>query len=252
MIAVDNVSYTYPEGTRALSGVDLRVRDGENLLIAGPNGSGKSTLAYHLNGLLLPTKGEVLVKGVPTRGNEKHARLHVGMVFQNPDDQIVGNTVREDVAFGPENLGLPRSEVEERVEEAMETMELRDFEDKSPHLLSGGQKRRVSIAGVLAMRPECLVLDDPLAGLDLGAAASVFRELAKLGERGYTIVTLSHRLERLWRLADRIIVLNEGRIVRMGTPSELFSDGVEGLGIGMPASWMVLRALCGEMNFRKG
>lgn len=248
MIETKNLSYTYPDGTRALSNIDLHIRSGETVLIAGPNGSGKSTLARHFNALLLPTEGEVLVEGVPTHRDELRARLLVGMVFQNPDDQIVGTTVGSDIAFGPENLGLSTHEIEERVEEAIHLMGLEELRDRSPHLLSEGQKRKVAIAGVLAMRPECLVLDDPLSGLDLPSISSLTHELTKLKERGYTIVFLSHRMEGLWRLANRLMIMNGGRIVEEGAPSELLLEGIGRYGIGEPASWKALRALRGRID----
>lgn len=251
MIRTKNLSYTYPNGTLALTNINLHIQSGETLLIVGPNGSGKSTLARHFNALLLPTKGEVLVEGIPTHRDELHARLLVGMVFQNPDDQIVGNTVSNDIAFGPENLGLSVHEIDERVNEAIHVMGLEELRNQSPYLLSEGQKRKVAIAGVLAMRPECIVLDDPLSGLDQPSISSLTHELTKLKERNYTIIFLSHRTQGLWRLADRLMIMNEGRIVKEGVPSNILQDGIRRYGISEPSSWKALRALRGQIDIEE-
>lgn len=243
MIEVENLSFRYPDGTQALSHVDLNIRSGEMVLIAGPNGSGKTTLARHFNALYLPTEGSVLVKGVPTYQDELHARLHVGMVFQNPDDQIVGSTVEKDIAFGPENLGLSPSEIRERVDEAIEITGISDLRDKSPYLLSEGQKRRVAIAGVLAMKPECIIFDEPLSGLDLPSRTSLIDELAKLKGLGYTLVVLCTDLEDVWCLADRLVLMRDGSIVKEGKPSELILEGVENHGVREPVIFKLFRAL---------
>lgn len=243
MIEVENLSFRYPDGTRALSHVHLNIQSGETVLIAGPNGSGKTTLARHFNALYLPTEGSVRVKGVPTHQDELHARLHVGMVFQNPDDQIVGSTVENDIAFGPENLKLSPSDVGERVEEAIQIMRLNDLRDRSPHLLSEGQKRRVAIAGVLAMKPECIVFDELLSGLDLPSRTSLIDELIKLKGLGYTLVVLCTDLEDIWCLADRLVIMRNGSIVKKGNPSKLILKGVESHGVREPVIFKLFRSL---------
>lgn len=243
MIDVEDLSFRYPDGTLALSHVHLNIQSGETVLIAGPNGSGKTTLARHFNALYLPTEGSVRVKGVPTNQDEFHARLHVGMVFQNPDDQIVGSTVENDIAFGPENLKLSPSEVGERVEEAIQIMGLSDLKNRSPHLLSEGQKRRVAIAGVLAMKPECIVFDELLSGLDLPSRTSLIDELIKLKNLGYTLVVLCTDLEDIWTLADRLVIMMDGNIVKEGKPSELILEGVESHGVREPVIFKLFRAL---------
>lgn len=243
MIKVENLSFKYSDGTRALSGIDLTIKSGETLIVAGSNGSGKSTLARHLNGLYLPTEGTVWVKGVSTKEDSSHALKHVGMVFQNSDDQIVDMTVEDDVAFGPENLGLSDREIEERIEEALETMRLSDLRDRSPYVLSGGQKKRLAIAGVLAMKPECVVLDEPLSGLDYPSEKSLLNELSKLRSQGYTLVITCTNLEDIWTLADRLVVLENGTIRKEGNPLELIFQGVEDLGVREPSIFKVLRTL---------
>lgn len=239
MIELENVSFKYPDGTEALSDVSLSVGSKETLLIAGPNGSGKSTVGRHLNALYLPEEGTVKVKGVPTHQDERHARIHVGLVFQNPEDQIVGSTVRDDIAFGPENLGLSSSEVEERVEESIRIMKLKDLKDKSPHLLSEGQKKRLAIAGVLAMKPECIVFDELLTGLDLPSQKSLFKELKNLKNLGHTIILLCTDLEEVWRLADRLVIMQNGKIVKEGEPFEVIQDGLERYGVREPSVFKI-------------
>lgn len=243
MIEVENLSFEYSDGTRALSNINLTIRSEETTIIAGANGSGKSTLARHLNGLYHPDEGTVWVKGVSTEQDGSHAREHVGMVFQNPDDQIAGMTVRDDVAFGPENLGLPEREIEKRVEKALRTMKLSGLEDKSPHLLSGGQKKRLAIAGVLAMKPDCILLDEPLSGLDYPSRKSLLSELSKLKSRGYTLIITCTNLEDVWSLADRLIILEDGTVRRKGNPTDLIFRGVEDLGVREPSVFKVVRVL---------
>lgn len=237
MIELENVSFKYPDGTEALSKVSLSIDAGETVLIAGPNGSGKSTVARHLNALYLPDRGSVFVKGVSTEEDERHARLHVGLVFQNPDDQIVGSTVRDDIAFGPENLGLSASKVEERVEEAVRVMRLNDLREKSPHLLSEGQKKRVAIAGVLAMKPKCIVFDELLTGLDLPSQTSLQRELKKLKELDHTLVLFCTTLEEVWRMANRLVIMQDGSIVKDGKPADVIEKGLERYGVRQPPAF---------------
>ncbi len=232
ILRIDNISYAYPAaGTRpavqALRGVSMDVRRGEYVVVLGHNGSGKSTLARHLNGLLLPNAGDVWVEGWNTR-EKKHVRdirTTVGMVFQQPDNQIVATMVEEDVAFGPENLGVPRDEMIARVDWALGQVDLRELRLRAPHLLSGGQKQRVCIAGVLAMRPEVLVLDEATAMLDPQGRAEVLAVVRRLNhEQGVTVVSITHFMEEAVE-ADRIVIMEDGRIVLEGTPRALFDQG---------------------------
>lgn len=245
-IVVEGVSYAYgreeadgAEPVRlALDGVDLEVRRGEFLAILGMNGSGKSTLARHLNALLLPRAGRVLVDGLDTREERNlwAIRDRVGMVFQNPDNQIVAAVVEEDVAFGPENQGLPPAEIRARVAEALEAVGMSEHRERSPHLLSGGQKQRVAIAGALAMRPACLVLDEPTAMLDPSGRAEVLAVVRRLNrELGMTVVWITHFMEEAV-VADRVIVMAGGRVQMAGTPREVFSqvDRIRALRLDLP------------------
>lgn len=243
MIHIRDATYRYPDGTLAVGSLDLRVERGRALLLAGPNGSGKSTAARLMNGLLKPTSGDVLVDGVSTSKDDLRSRRRVGLVFQEAEDQIVADTVERDVAFGPENLGLPRAEVEERVEEALRLTGLEELRDRSPHLLSGGQRRRVALAGVMAMRPECVVLDEPLSGLDAPSRDSLLAELERLREKGFTLVIISQELTGLWRLVDEMAVMRDGELVEQGDPLDVVLRGVERYGVREPAEAPILRAL---------
>ncbi|MEW6523248.1 MAG: energy-coupling factor transporter ATPase [Bacillota bacterium] len=229
IISVRKLSHQYGAGetqVEALEGVDLDVRAGEFVVIIGPNGSGKSTLAKHLNALLLPTTGEVWVKGMDTRDAAQlwEIRRAAGMVFQNPDNQLVATTVEEDVAFGPENLGIPPAEIVRRVAGSLVAVDMTGYERHAPHLLSGGQKQRVAIAGILAMQPEVIILDEPTAMLDPAGRAEVLRTVKKLNdEKGITVVHITHYMDEAVH-ADRVIVMNEGRIVLEGSPREVFTQ----------------------------
>lgn len=229
-IKLDNVTFRYQregrEAETALRQVNLSLEAGQFIVILGHNGSGKSTLAKHLNALLLPTEGEVWVAGMNTR-DEKYLwkiRQTVGMVFQNPDNQIVATTVEEDVAFGPENLGLAPTLIRQRVDEALEIVGMTEFAREAPHNLSGGQKQRVAIAGVIAMRPRCLVLDEPTAMLDPVGRQEVMDTIRRLNrQEGITIVHITHFMdEAVW--ADRIVVMDRGGIVRDGPPAVIFRE----------------------------
>lgn len=216
-----------PEGiTRAVDEVDLDVRQGEFVAILGHNGSGKSTLAKHINAILYPTEGMVLVDGKDTR-EEAHIweiRQKAGMIFQNPDNQIIGQVVEEDVGFGPENMGVPTKEIWERVEESLKAVGMYEFRKHSPNKLSGGQKQRVSIAGVIAMHPKCIILDEPTAMLDPNGRKEVIRAVRALNQvEGVTILLITHYMEEVIH-ADRVIVMDKGRIVLQGTPREIFSQ----------------------------
>ncbi|MDR5684021.1 MAG: energy-coupling factor transporter ATPase [Armatimonadota bacterium] len=230
MIEVRNLTHVYHKGTpqevRALHDVSLRIDRGEFVAIVGGNGSGKSTLAKHLNALLLPTEGIVLVEGLDTRDPQSvwEIRRRVGMVFQNPDNQIVATVVEEDVAFGPENLGLPPEEIGRRVEEALRTVGLADLRRREPHLLSGGQKQRVAIAGILAMRPACIVFDEATTMLDPEGRREVLETAHRLrSTEGITILHITHNMEEA-ATADRVVVLAAGQVVLDGPPAEVFAD----------------------------
>lgn len=221
-----------------LKKINLDIKQGEFVVIIGRNGSGKSTLAKQMNALLIPTKGKIFVKGMDTT-DEKHLwdiRQSTGMVFQNPDNQIVATIVEEDVAFGPENLGVPPAEIRNRVNGALKAVDMTEYMKHAPHLLSGGQKQRVAIAGVLAMKPECIVLDEPTAMLDPSGRREVIDTIKKLNrEENITIILITHYMEEAVD-ADRVIVMDDGQIVLSGTPREVFSqvDKLKGLGLDVP------------------
>ena len=211
---------------RAVDGVDLEIRSGEFIAILGHNGSGKSTLAKHINAILLPTEGTLWVDGMDTKDEDKlwDIRQDAGMVFQNPDNQIIGTVVEEDVGFGPENLGVPTDEIWERVEESLKAVGMLKYRKHSPNRLSGGQKQRVAIAGVMAMHPRCIVLDEPTAMLDPHGRKSVIRTVQKLNrEEQITVILITHYMEEVIE-ADRVIVMDDGKVVMQGTPREIFSQ----------------------------
>ena len=213
------------EPKRALDGVSFSVEKGSFVAIVGMNGSGKSTLAKCLNGLLLPTTGSVEINGMKT-SDESHIwdiRSNIGMVFQNPDNQLVSSIVEDDVAFGPENLGVDPKEIRERVDEALMRVDMYDCKDKAAHMLSGGQKQRIAIAGAVAMRPSCIVFDEPTAMLDPAGRAKVMGIIKDLNKEGITVVLITHFMEEAME-ADRIIVMQNGRIIGDRTPAELFAD----------------------------
>ena len=227
MIDVQDVKFRYdPEQPGyAVDGVSMQVRRGEFVAVLGANGCGKSTLAKHFNAILLPEKGTVLVEDMDTR-TEDHLydiRQKVGMVFQNPDNQIVATIVEEDVAFALENLGVPAPEIRERIDESMKLAGIFEQKDKAPHKLSGGQKQRVAIAGVIAMRPDCLVLDEATAMLDPRGRRQVMKTIRQLREAGISIVAITHYMEEAAQ-ADRVLVMSRGRIVMEGTPEQVFSQ----------------------------
>lgn len=245
-IKIENLSHTYSPGTpfeyQALKNVNCEINDGEFIGLIGHTGSGKSTLIQHLNGLMTPTTGTVYVSGEDIFNGSKEdlykLRLKIGIVFQYPESQLFEETVYKDVAFGPKNLGLSEAEIEERVKEALEAVGLDyyEFKDKSPFELSGGQMRRVAIAGVIAMRPEVLILDEPTAGLDPAGREEILGQIKKLHEeKGNTIVLVSHSMEDVGRLVDKVLVMNKGEIAYFDTPENVFTHTKELEQIGLAA-----------------
>mgnify|MGYP006273375923 CR=1 FL=1 len=232
MLSVRNLVHRYGD-TAAVDGVSLDVADGECVLLTGANGSGKTTLVRHCNGLLGPDEGEVLVNGTPVEDDLVAARASVGMVFQNPRDGFVGATVGSDVAFGPENLGLSREEVDARVEEALDAVELGGRRDERVADLSGGEQERVAIAAALAMRPDHLVLDEPFTGLDWPARQSVLDRLRALSDRGTSLVVVTHDLRDVWSLADRVVAMRDGEVALRGAPEDV-RDSLPDAGVRPP------------------
>ena len=223
MIEIKNLDHHYPDGTHALKGIDLTISDGEFILICGPNGSGKTTLIRLISGLLKPTMGSVYVNGLDPIHDSREVRRLVGMVFQDPDSQIVGETVREDVAFGPENLGLPVEEIRERVDWALRVMGLKDLSEKPCYLLSGGEKRRLSIAGVLAMKPQVILFDEPFSFLDYPGIREVLKHMVNLHREGHTLIVTTHDVEKVVAHVDRIAIVHDGELKVAGPPEELLT-----------------------------
>ena len=248
IISIKNVHYTYPgDDMETLSGVSLDIEEGSFVAVLGHNGSGKSTLAKHMNAILVPDQGSVSVCGMDTADENlvMEIRRNVGMVFQNPDNQIVANVVEDDVAFAPENLGVPSDEIRVRVDEALKQVGMYEMREHAPHLLSGGQKQRVAIAGVIAMRPRVIVLDEPTAMLDPQGRMDVLKEVTRLcRENGMTVVYITHHMEECID-ADRLVVMSNGRIVTSGTPKEVFSrvDLMETEGLAVPETTKILSDL---------
>ena len=233
-------SYVTAEGVApiVLGGVSLDIEKGSFVAVLGHNGSGKSTLAKHMNAILLPTGGKVYVSGMDTSEDQLllDIRRTVGMVFQNPDNQIVANVVEEDVAFAPENLGVPSDEIRRRVDDALKAVGMYEYREHAPHLLSGGQKQRIAIAGVIAMQPRCIVLDEPTAMLDPIGRADVLRTIKTLNrERGVTVVLITHHMDEAAQ-ADRLVVMAKGKVMADGTPKEVFQDveGLKAVGLTVP------------------
>jgi biotin transport system ATP-binding protein len=221
MIEIKNLDHRYPDGTLALKGIDLPISDGEFLLICGPNGSGKTTLIRLMSGLLKPSAGSIHVNGLDPIHASREVRRLVGMVFQDPDSQIVGETVKEDITFGPENLGLPNEEITERVDWALRVMGLKDLSEKPCYLLSGGEKRRLAIAGVLAMRPQVILFDEPFSFLDYPGICEVLKHMINLHREGHTLVVATHDVEKVVAHVDRIAVIHDGELKVAGPPEEL-------------------------------
>ena len=253
IIKAEHLAYTYPgfddqEGVVVFEDMNITVEEGTFVAILGTNGCGKSTLAKHFNSILLPSGGKVWVCGIDTSNEDRimQVRRNVGMVFQNPDNQIVANVVEEDVAFGPENLGVSSPEIRHRVNKALKQVGMYEYREHAPHLLSGGQKQRIAIAGVIAMQPKCIVLDEPTAMLDPRGRREVIETIGRLNdEKGITVVLITHHMDEAAK-ADRVVVLHKGKVAADGTPKEVFSqvELLHGIGLASPESV----ELCWEMN----
>ena len=253
IISVEHLAYTYPgvedtPGVPVFADLNLTIEQGSFVAVLGTNGCGKSTLAKHFNAILLPSGGKVYVCGIDTANEDRliTIRRNVGMVFQNPDNQIVANVVEEDVAFGPENLGIASPESRRRVDSALKQVDMYEYRTHAPHLLSGGQKQRIAIAGVIAMEPKCIVLDEPTAMLDPRGRREVIDTIGRLNrEKGITVVLITHHMDEAAK-AQRVVVLDKGKVAADGTPKEVFSQ-VELLhGIGLAAPETV--ELCWKLN----
>ena len=227
IIETQDITYNYPDGTEALNKVNFEAAEGKIIALLGPNGAGKSTLFLHFNGILRPSSGRINVAGDEIKYDKKSlmkVREKVGIVFQNPDDQLFAPTVVEDVAFGPMNMGLPKEEVEKRVDEALKRVGMAEYKNKAPHHLSGGQKKRVAIAGILAMRPNIMVLDEPTSGLDPKGASQILKILYELNKEGMTIIISTHDVDLVPLYAYEVYIISEGEIIKRGNPKEVFED----------------------------
>lgn len=250
IIEIKNATYQYTEDEgvyTAVRDVSLNIKKGEFTVILGHNGSGKSTLAKMFNGILKPTFGDVLVNGINTKEEDREIEIKrlVGMVFQNPDNQLVASVVEEDVAFGPENLGIKPQEIRTRVDEALKAVDMYDYRKSTPHRLSGGQKQRVAIAGIIAMEPECLVLDEPTAMLDPKGRKEIVDTLLKLNrEKNITVILITHYMEEAEK-ADRVILMNDGVLLDDGTPKEIFKnvENMKSIGLDVPQTTELLYEL---------
>ena len=253
IISVEHLAYTYPgvedtPGIPVFEDMNLKIQEGSFVAILGTNGCGKSTLAKHFNSILLPTGGKVYVCGIDTSNEDRimTVRHNVGMVFQNPDNQIVANVVEEDVAFGPENLGIASPEIRHRVDNALRQVGMYEYREHAPHLLSGGQKQRIAIAGIIAMEPKCIVLDEPTAMLDPRGRREVIDTVGRLNrEKKITVVLITHHMDEAAK-ADRVVVLNKGKVAADGTPREVFSqvELLHSIGLASPETV----ELCWELN----
>lgn len=253
MVKCENVSFKYravegEEEKYAVSGVSFEVKKGEFLVVLGHNGSGKSTIAKHMNALLIPSDGTVIVDGLDTKDQKNlwEIRSRAGMVFQNPDNQLVATIVEEDVAFGPENLGVEPEEIRRRVDESLKKVGMYEYRRHAPHLLSGGQKQRIAIAGILAMKPKCIIFDEPTAMLDPSGRREVLKNIKEINEKyGITIVLITHYMDEAAQ-ADRVIVMDGGKVILEGKPREVFSNVKEMKEIGLDVPQVT--ELCYELK----
>ena len=253
IISAEHLAYTYPgvedtPGVPVFADMNLKIQEGSFVAILGTNGCGKSTLAKHFNSILLPSGGKVYVCGIDTSNEDRimTVRHNVGMVFQNPDNQIVANVVEEDVAFGPENLGVASPEIRHRVDNALKQVGMYEYREHAPHLLSGGQKQRIAIAGIIAMEPKCIVLDEPTAMLDPRGRREVIDTIGQLNrEKGITVVLITHHMDEAAK-ADRVVVLDNGKVAADGTPKQVFSqvELLHSIGLASPETV----ELCWELN----
>ena len=245
-LEIRNLSFAYEKEKTVLKGIDLAVGQGEFVCLLGRNGSGKSTLARLINGLLQPTEGEILVFGLSSKEKKNlfEIRKRAGMVFQNPDNQMVASIVEDDLAFGPENIGVPREEIGRRIEYALDAVGMKEFRHSTPTRLSGGQKQRIAIAGVLALKPEILILDESTAMLDPKGRGEVMSVVRELNKKGMTVIDVTHYMEEALE-ADRIMILDGGRIALSGTPREVFSraDELEKFGLAVPKAAYIAKEL---------
>lgn len=233
IIETENLTHEFQDGTCALKGINVTIHKGEFVLCAGRNGSGKTVFSRHLNALYKPSSGFVRINGRDTRKNPLYARQTVGLVFQDADSQIVGQTVRQDIAFGPRNLRIEKQKIEKRVQSALDTLRLQHLADHRPHQLSGGEKRRLAIASIIAMEPSVIILDEPFSNLDFPGVKSVLHHIIELHQSGHTVLLVTHDIEKAAAHADRMLIFDEGRIVRDDTPQSLLSE-VEQHGIRLP------------------
>ena len=233
LLEIKNLSHTFSNGTQAIKDINISFDRSKFMVIGGANGSGKTVLVRHFNGLLKPTTGKVLLEGVDIFEDIVNARTKIGLVFQEPDSQFVGQTVKEDIAFGPENLRLSEAIINERVAESMEAVGLSGMAERRPYELSGGEKRKLAIAGVLAMHPEIIIFDEPFTGLDYLGVTQVLEELVNLHNLKKTIIVITHDLEKVIAHSDRLIVLHKGEIVLDGIPEQIIGE-VENYGIRIP------------------
>lgn len=250
ILKLENICYTYEDGTEALKGVDLEVRRGEKLAVMGANGSGKSTLFLTLNGIHRPTSGRVLYNNVPVDYSRKgllSLRQKIGIVFQDPDNQLFSASVTQEISFGALNLGLSEEEARKRVEKVIAEMDITPFRDKPTHFLSGGQKKRVSIADILVMDPEVILFDEPAAALDPKHARMIDGIIDGLGEKGITVILSTHDVDRAFIWADRVVLLDEGEVVSEGTPDEIFTDdaALARTNLEKPTVLRIFETLCG-------
>lgn len=247
MIEIKDLNYRFPDGTLGLENINLSIKQGEFVIIAGSNGSGKSTLCRHLNGLNLPTSGSITINGMAVSKNLSKIRQLVGMVFQDADSQIVGETVLADTKFGPENLRLKREMVTLRAVEALKKVGMYEMADHRPHTLSGGEKRRLALAGVLAMKPKIIVFDEPFSNLDYPASKQLLQQILEFSKAGHTILIVTHDLEKVIAYADRLVIMEKGKLIKSGKPIDLV-DQVENYGVREPHSFKMGKGLMPWLN----